>query len=166
MQVLDNALRACAIAFAPLMVALTFGRPLVRGVQLAARAVPRDRVPFWGDVVLDTLRQEPGPSAAVLHGLFFGRTAPPQSERQTFDVPTLVIGHPRDPIHPFSDADALARELPQATLLDASSFFELRFRPERLTGEIAEFMDACWRPRRAAARSRAAAGRSRSRRGA
>ena len=166
MPVLDNALLACAIAFTPLMVALTFGRPLVRGVQLAARAVPSDRVPFWGDVVLDTLRQEPGPSAAVLHGLFFGRTAPPQSERQTFDVPTLVIGHPRDPIHPFSDADALGRELPQATLLDASSFFELRFRPERLTGEIAEFMDACWRPRRAAARSRAAAGRSRSRRGA
>ena len=56
MPVLDNALLACAIAFTPLMVALTFGRPLVRGVQLAARAVPSDRVPFWGDVVLDSLR--------------------------------------------------------------------------------------------------------------
>ncbi|MDQ6915010.1 MAG: alpha/beta hydrolase [Actinomycetota bacterium] len=156
MPVLDNALLACAIAFTPLMVALTFGRPLVRVVQLAARAVPRDTVPYWGDVFLDWLRQDPGPSAAVLHGLFFGRVAPPQSERQTFDVPTLVIGHPRDPIHPFSDADALARELPQARLLDANSLFELRFWPERLTGEIGGFVDECWRPRRAERRARKA----------
>ena len=166
MPVLDNALLACALFFTPVMVMLTFGEPVMRLVQAAARVVPSDGTPYLADLVLDWLRQDPAPSAAVLQGLFFGRTAPTQSERQTFDVPTLVIGHPRDPIHPFSDADALGRELPQATLLDASSFFELRFRPERLTGEIAEFMDACWRPRRAAARSRAAAGRSRSRRGA
>jgi pimeloyl-ACP methyl ester carboxylesterase len=157
MPVLDNALLACAVAFTPLMVALSFGRPVVRGIQLAAKAVPSGNVPFWGDVFLDWLRQDPGPSAAVLHGLFFGRIAPPQSERQTFEMPTLVIGHRRDPIHPFSDADALARELPQGQLLDANSFFELRFWPERLTGEIATFLDACWRPRRAAGR-RAAGG--------
>src|SRR5207244_566926 len=82
-----------------------------------------------------------GANVAGLHGRFFGPVAPPQAERQTFDVPTLVIGHPRDPIHPFSDADALAKELPQARLLDADSFFELRFAPERLTGEIAGFLD-------------------------
>jgi pimeloyl-ACP methyl ester carboxylesterase len=156
MPVLDNALLACAIAFTPLMVALSFGRPLVRVVQFAARAVPRETVPFWGDVFLDWLRQDPGPSAAVLHGLFFGPVAPPQAERQTFDVPTLVIGHPRDPIHPFSDADALAKELPQARLLDADSLFELRFAPERLTGEIAGFLDECWTPRRAGGRARKA----------
>jgi pimeloyl-ACP methyl ester carboxylesterase len=150
MPVLDNALLACAIAFTPLMVALTFGRPFARAVQRAARTVPRDLVPFWGDVALDWLRQDPGPSAAVLQGLFFGRVAPPQAERQTFDVPALVIGHPRDPVHPFSDADALARELPQGRLLDANSFFELRFRPPRLTGEITKFIDACWLPQRAA----------------
>jgi len=166
MPVLDNALLACAVAFTPLMVALSFGRPLVRGVQLAAKAVPASRVPFWGDVFLDWLRQDPGPSAAVLHGLFFGRIAPPQSERQTFDVPALVIGHPRDPIHPFSDADALARELPQAQLLDANSLFELRFWPERLTGEIAGFLDECWRPRRAAGRRAASGGRASRRKGA
>jgi pimeloyl-ACP methyl ester carboxylesterase len=156
MPVLDNALLACAIFFTPLMVGLTFGRPLVRVVQLAARAVPRDLAPFWGDVFLDWLRQDPGPSAAVLHGLFFGRVAPPESERRTFDVPTLVIGHPRDPIHPFSDADALAHELPDVRLLDASSLFELRLWPERLTGEIGEFLDHCWQPRGAARGARRA----------
>jgi pimeloyl-ACP methyl ester carboxylesterase len=160
MPVLDNALLGAAIAFTPLMVMLTFGAPVMKAVQAAARAVPSRGMPFWGDVALDWLRQDPRPSAAVIQGLFFGRVAPPQSERETFTAKALVIGHPRDPIHPFSDADALARELPNARLVDASSFFELRFAPERLTDEFAAFVDECWKPRRAPAgrRRRAAAG--------
>jgi hypothetical protein len=59
-----------------------------------------------------------------------------------------VIGHPRDPIHPFSDADMLVRELPDARLIEASSIVELRIAPERLTEEIADFVDGCWTPRR------------------
>jgi hypothetical protein len=43
----------------------------------------------------------------------------------------------------------LAEELPNARLLLASSILELRLAPERLTGEIAEFIDECWRPRTA-----------------
>jgi pimeloyl-ACP methyl ester carboxylesterase len=157
MPVLDNALLACALFFTPLMVALTFGEPVMRLVQAAARAVPSNATPYLADVMLDTVRQDPAPSAAVLQGLFFGRTAPPMSERVTFEAPTLVIGHPRDPVHPFSDADALAHELPNARLLDANSIIELRLRPERLTKEIAEFVDSCWKPSRAtpAKRSRA-----------
>src|ERR1700750_2041139 len=76
MPVLDNALLGCAIAFTPLMVALTFGEPVMRGVGAIARAIPTRRGPFLADVALDTLRQDPAPSAAVLHGLFFGRVAP------------------------------------------------------------------------------------------
>jgi hypothetical protein len=52
-------------------------------------------------------------------------------------------------VHPFSDADALARELPNAHLLDANSIIELRLKPERLTREISEFVDSCWKPSRA-----------------
>jgi pimeloyl-ACP methyl ester carboxylesterase len=158
MPVLDNALLGCAIAFTPLMVALTFGEPVMKIVQAGARAVPSRGMPFWGDVMLDWVRQDPAPSAAVIQGLFFGRTAPPQSERETFETPALVIGHPRDPVHPFSDADALARELPNGRLVDASSFFEMRLAPERLTDEFAAFIDECWKPRRATPkRTRAAA---------
>lgn len=58
---------------------------------------------------------------------------------------TLVIGHYRDPIHPFSDSDMLMRDLPNATLLEASSILELRISPERLTGEITTFINSCWR---------------------
>jgi pimeloyl-ACP methyl ester carboxylesterase len=149
MPVLDNALLAGAIAFTPLQIMLTFGEPLMRAVQAVTRAVPRDRLPFLADMMLDWLRQDPAPGAAVIQGLFFGRVAPPASERAAFEAPTLVIGHPRDPIHPFSDADGLAREMPNARLVDANSIIELRLWPERLTGEIAAFIDDCWRPRRA-----------------
>jgi hypothetical protein len=60
--------------------------------------------------------------------------------------PTLVIGHYRDPIHPFSDSDMLVRELPGARLLQASSILELRLTPERLTNEIVEFIEGCFKP--------------------
>jgi pimeloyl-ACP methyl ester carboxylesterase len=101
-------------------------------------------VPFLAELWLDVLAQDPGPSAAVLQGIIFGRTAPHRKDRRTFHAPSLVIGHPRDPVHPFSDADMLAAELPNARLVDASSIIELRVRPARLTAKIAEFVDECW----------------------
>jgi pimeloyl-ACP methyl ester carboxylesterase len=157
MPVLDNALLASAVAFTPLMVALTVGEPVMKAVSRVARLVPERRVPWAANVLLDTIRQEPEPSAAVLQGLFSGRTAPHRSERRTFTAPTLVIGHHRDPVHPFSDAGLLAEELPNSTLVEASSILELRVAPERLTDEIASFVEQCWRPRRAdRARGRAA----------
>jgi pimeloyl-ACP methyl ester carboxylesterase len=144
MPVLDNAIPACAAAFTPLLFALTFGEPLMRFVARGASAVPRERVPFLLELGLDWLAQDPGPSGAVLQGIIFGRTAPHRSQRRTFDAPALVIGHPRDPVHPFSDADMLAHELPNARLIDANSIIELRLKPARLTAKIADFVQDCW----------------------
>jgi pimeloyl-ACP methyl ester carboxylesterase len=144
MPVLDGALVACGVAFMPPLLTLKYAAPLVKGVQVVARAVPRRAFGFLGDIVLDTVRQDPGPSASVLEGLFFGRIAPHRYQRRTFDMPALVIGHPRDPVHPFSDAGMLAEELPNGRLLEASSILELRLAPERLTGEIADFIEECW----------------------
>jgi pimeloyl-ACP methyl ester carboxylesterase len=149
MPVLDNALLACAVAFTPLLVALTFGEPLMRALSRVTRLVPEQRVPWAANVVLDTVRQDPAPSAAVLQGLFSGRTAPHRNERRTFTAPALVIGHRRDPVHPSSDAGLLADELPNSTLIEASSILELRIAPERLTNEIADFVERCWLPRQA-----------------
>ena len=146
MPVLDHALLGCAIAFTPLMLALTAGAPAMRLLSAVTRRIPR--LPAWQlDILLDTVRQRPEPSAAVLQGLFFGRTAPHRSERRTIETPALVIGHQFDIVHPFSDAGMLAEELPNGRLLQASSILELRLAPERLTGEIAEFVDECWRPK-------------------
>jgi pimeloyl-ACP methyl ester carboxylesterase len=154
MPVLDNALLACALVFSPLLVWLTFGEPGARVVSRLASRVPRG-ISQLGDTALDWLSQDPAPSAAVLQGLFFGRTAPPREERRLIETPALVIGHPRDPIHPFSDADMLVRELPDARIVEASSILELRLTPARLTDEIASFLDDCWRPAAAGARDRA-----------
>jgi pimeloyl-ACP methyl ester carboxylesterase len=159
MPVLDNALLASAVAFTPLLVALTFGEPVMNLVARLTRLVPEERVPWAANVLLDTVRQEPKPSAAVLQGLFSGRTAPHRSERRTFTAPALVIGHHRDPVHPFSDAGLLAEELPNGTLLEASSILELRVAPERLTNEIADFIEQCWLPR-PAQRARTRTGRA------
>src|SRR3954447_3624890 len=145
MPVLDNALLGCALAFTPMLVYLTFGAPLARLVARGARLIPRGAHTLI-DSGLDWVSQDPDPSGAVLQGLFFGRVAPPRSERALIETRTLVIGHPRDPVHPFSDADELARELRNARLLDANSILELRLAPERLTTEIARFIDDCWGP--------------------
>jgi pimeloyl-ACP methyl ester carboxylesterase len=144
MPVLDRAIPACAAAFSPVLLALTLGEPAMKLIARGARAVPRQAVPFMAELVLDWIAQDPAPSAAVLQGILFGRTAPERAVRQSFDAPALVIGHPRDPVHPFSDADMLAAELPNGRLIDANSIIELRVRPERLTKKIAAFVDECW----------------------
>jgi pimeloyl-ACP methyl ester carboxylesterase len=163
MPVLDNALLGCALAFTPLLVGLTFGAPAARLAGRAARRVPRGG---WllADMLLDWVGQDPKPSASVLQGLFFGRVAPPTEERRQMSHRTLVIGHYRDPIHPFSDSDMLVREMPNARLVQASSILELRLTPERLTNEIVVFVEDCFRrPSAAEGRRRSGSG---SRRGA
>jgi pimeloyl-ACP methyl ester carboxylesterase len=144
MPVLDNALLGCALAFTPLLVALTFGAPLARALAAGARLVPRGSF-LLADMALDWVSQDPKPSASVLQGLFFGRAAPPTSERRRIEQPMLVIGHDRDPIHPFQDSDMLVREVSNARLVRARSILELRLTPERLTGEIVRFVERCFR---------------------
>src|SRR5487761_1880016 len=90
MPVLDNALLACALAFAPLLFAVTIGEPVMRALSTVARRVPSKPLPLLADVLLDAVRQDPGPSGALLQGVFFGRTAPHRDERQTFTAPALV----------------------------------------------------------------------------
>jgi pimeloyl-ACP methyl ester carboxylesterase len=157
MPVLDNALLGSAVAFTPLMLGLTLGAPGARLLARAARVLPSQRMPWQAGILVDWVAQDPEPSAAVIQGLFFGRTAPHREERRTFRAPALVIGHRHDIIHPFSDSGMLADELPNGRLLQANSFLELRLAPERLTNEIAAFLDDCWKPRAAGRRRRASA---------
>jgi pimeloyl-ACP methyl ester carboxylesterase len=145
MPALDHAIPACAVAFTPLLFALTFGEPVMKVVARVLRALPLSRAPFLVELALDAAAQDPGPSGAVLQGILFGRTAPDHLVRQKIEVPALIIGHPRDPIHPFSDADMLAAELPNGRLIDANSIIELRTNPQRLTAKIADFIASCWR---------------------
>lgn len=144
MPVLDNALEAGILAFAPLLFAARFLPFTITGVRRVTRAVPRGIVPFWAGIALDTLDQRPDAVAAVVHGLFFGRVAPQARQRRSITAPALVVGHPADPIHPAADAAMLADELPDATFVRARSILEWRVRPERLDRAAADFALACW----------------------
>jgi hypothetical protein len=49
--------------------------------------------------------------------------------------------------------------MPRARLVEANNILEMRLYPDRLTGEIADFLESAWRPQRArAARRRRKAG--------
>ena len=82
----------------------------------------------------------------MLEGLLLGETAPPREQRVLIDQPALVVGHPRDPLHPFSDSGMLIEELSQARLIEANSIFEWRTRPQRLNDELAQFLEEVWGP--------------------
>lgn len=144
MPVLEHALGVAAAVFVPLALALRISRRSMRLVAAAARAIPRTR--FLADLLIDFLRRDPAASLAVLDGLTFGRVAPPHADRTRLPHPTLVIGHPSDPLHPFSDADTTAAELSGARLVEASSILEWRLRPARLDEELCRFLDEVWRP--------------------
>jgi pimeloyl-ACP methyl ester carboxylesterase len=139
MPVLEDALLGAALIFTPVLLGLRFGSPLLKGVAALTRQIPRSN--YLVDVGLDWIRQDPEPSRAVLEGILYGRTAPTAEERRALEHPALVVGHPNDPLHPFSDADMLVDEMRNARLVDANSILEWRLTPERLTNELAGFLD-------------------------
>jgi pimeloyl-ACP methyl ester carboxylesterase len=147
MPVLDNALEAGLIAFGQLMFMARFVPLSISLTRRMSRLVPRGIVPFWAGIVLDTLDQQPAPMAAAIHGIFFGRIAPSSKRRRGIQAPALVIGHPRDPIHPAADAAMLAEEMPNARFVAARGILEWRMKPERLNAEAIAFVAECWQQR-------------------
>jgi pimeloyl-ACP methyl ester carboxylesterase len=144
MPVLDNALEVGILAFAPLLFVSRFLPLTITGLRVLTRAVPRGVVPFWAGIVLDTLDQRPAPMAATIHGIFFGRIAPSSRMRKRIEAPALVVGHPRDPVHPAADAAMLAEELPDSTFVEAHGILEWRMRPQRLDAITADFVERCF----------------------
>jgi pimeloyl-ACP methyl ester carboxylesterase len=143
MPVLERAAPAVALTFVPLLLALHYaGRP-ARLLTSAIRRLPRTHIgPL--DSALDAASLEPDQMAAILHGVLLGPVTPTFEQRAAITAPTLVLGHRADLIHPFSDARALAGQVPWAQLVRARSPLELRARPRRLTAEIASFLDRVW----------------------
>jgi pimeloyl-ACP methyl ester carboxylesterase len=143
MPVLERAVPAAALTFVPALLAVHYAMPLVKAVSWVATRVRRTGSPLV-DSALAPLASPPEVTAAVLHGILVGPTVPTVDERRRIEVPALVLGHRADLIHPFSDADALARQIPRAQLVEANSVIELRWRPERLLVEIDRFLTEVW----------------------
>lgn len=143
MPVLEWALPAAAMTFTPLLLAVHFARPILERTSAVFRWLPRTgNGPL--DSLLGGLSNRPRETAAVLHGILAGPIAPTVGQRVSMDIPTLVIGHQVDRIHPFHDAEQLSRRLPRAELLEARSIVELRLHPERLTSAIDRFLVGVW----------------------
>ncbi|MGH9029202.1 MAG: alpha/beta fold hydrolase [Acidimicrobiales bacterium] len=143
MPVLEWAVPAAAMVFLPLLLSVHYAAPAARALASVARRVPRTRMGAL-DSLVSTLTLEPEESAAVLHGMLVGPITPTYEQRHSIEAPALVIGHRIDVIHPFTDAEHLARQLPHARLVKAKSIFELRVTPERLTRQIADFLTEVW----------------------
>jgi pimeloyl-ACP methyl ester carboxylesterase len=143
MPVLEWALPAAAITFIPMLLAVHFARPVVTKTASLFRRLPRTGIGAL-DSVMNALSNDPVETAAVLHGILAGPIAPTVDQRAAMDVPALVIGHQVDRLHPFHDAEQLARRLPDGQLLQARSVLELRVSPGRLTDQIGQFLEAAW----------------------
>jgi pimeloyl-ACP methyl ester carboxylesterase len=158
MPVLEDALLGAALIFTPLLLGLRFGKPLLSFVSAVTERAPRTN--YLIDILVDWMRRDPDTSRAVLEGVLFAGAAPPREERKGIQHPALVIGHPADPLHPFSDADLLVEEMANARLVDANSILEWRLTPKRLDDELARFLDEVHAERQTVGerRARAASG--------
>ncbi len=151
MPVLEWAVPSAAIAFVPILLAAHYGRWILGPITATLRRLPR--TPFGTlNSFLNAGSLPPDVIAAIMHGVLVGPVAPTIDARCGIEVPTLVLAHANDLIHPFDDADNLIHQLPNATLVRARSPLELRLMPTRLTDSIATFLDETWavqRPRHA-----------------
>jgi pimeloyl-ACP methyl ester carboxylesterase len=143
MPVLDRAVPAAALFFTPLMLLVHYARTPWSWAASLVRRLPSTRYPPL-DGLLHGAGQPPGVMSAILHGVLVGPVAPTREERARIGVPTLVLAHRNDLIHPFDDAVTLAERLPHAELVRARSPIELRLRPRRLTDVISAFVADVW----------------------
>jgi pimeloyl-ACP methyl ester carboxylesterase len=143
MPVLEWAVPAAALVFLPLLLGVHYARAPLRLVSRAASRLPHSGFgPL--DSVISAATSDPDEIAAVLHGILLGPIAPTIEQRRSITVPALVLGHGIDLIHSFSDAQRLARQLPDARLIRTRTFAELWVRPARLVAEISDFLDRVW----------------------
>ena len=139
MPVLERAVPPAAMMFVPMVLAAHYGRRVLNLTSGLVSRVPRTR---FGPLnsVLNALSLPPDAISAVLHGVLVGPVAPTQDQRRAIAVPTLVLAHRNDLIHPFDDAVGLVARMPNAALVRARSPLELRLQPGRLTKEIVAFI--------------------------
>lgn len=139
MPVMEWAVPAAAMLFVPMLLAAHYGRSVLAATSRLLGRAPRTSIgPL--DSVVHAAATHPDVISSVLHGVLVGPVVPTVEQRRAITVPTLVLAHTHDLIHPFNDARNLAEQLPAARLVQAHSPLELRLRPDRLTRELDEFL--------------------------
>lgn len=153
MPVMEHATPAAALMLTPVLLAARYGARVYRPITRLLAQLPRPRVNVWHSLFNAVIR-DPEVTSAILHGLLVGPVVPPASQRSQIQVPTLVIGHQGDWLHPFDDARTLAQDIPAAQFVQAHSILELRTRPDRLMPQIVDFLSRSLETTRPAQRSR------------
>ncbi len=141
MPVLDVGRRVADPAFRTLASALDLGGALVRPVGRLAAPLRRSPLPELG-AIADLVSLEPAAGAAMLRMLLDDH----QSVLDGVDalaaaaVPTMVIAHGHDALHPEADARYVAERVPGARLERVSSIVELRLRADRYADLVGGFL--------------------------
>jgi pimeloyl-ACP methyl ester carboxylesterase len=143
MPVLERAVPAAALTFVPTLLAVHYALPVARLASCIARRARHSGIDIL-DAALAPLALPPEVTAAILHGILVGPVAPTIDERHRIAAPALVLGHRVDMIHPFSDAQKLAADVPDARFVGGRTIFELRLRHGRFVTEIERFLDEVW----------------------
>ncbi len=143
MPVMEWAVPSAALAFVPMLLAAHYAKPVLRVTSALVRRLPRTSFDPLNSL-MHGASLPPDIFAAILHGVLVGPVVPTVEQREAIEVPTLVLAHSNDLIHPFNDAVNLAKQIPEAQLLRARSPLELRLRPERLTDSITSFLVDTW----------------------
>src|SRR5512139_3705700 len=140
MPVMEWSTMFAALLLVPLIALVDYasfiGRPLARLV----RRIPRPNSDLLASF-LNAASAEPEVITAVLHGILVGPVVPPAERRRQLTMPTVVIGHRGDRLHKHRDAAELAKEMPNAHLLETRWIGELRVTPDRLWPKIRAFLN-------------------------
>jgi pimeloyl-ACP methyl ester carboxylesterase len=142
MPVLRDGIKFARPVFNTLATLAAAGRLASAPAAAALRWLPVPRtvpeIAAWHD----SAGTDPGVVVAVLRGLMAEEALGGDVETlRRLTVPTLVIGHHGDPLHPIGDARRLVDNLPEAELAEVSSILEHRLRPDRLAAVITSFLD-------------------------
>ena len=139
MPVMEWSTTFAAILFVPLIGLVDYFAFLVRPFARMMRQLPR---PQWDLMasIMNSASTEPEVITAVLHGILVGPVVPPAAKRRELTMPALVIGHGGDRLHSLRDAEALAKEMPNARLITTRWMGELHMTPERLWPDIVTFL--------------------------
>jgi pimeloyl-ACP methyl ester carboxylesterase len=140
MPVMEWSTMFAALLLVPVIGLVDYGSFLVRPFARLMRRMPRPNIDLLASF-LNSLSTEPEVITAVLHGILVGPVVPPAARRRQLTMPTLVIGHRGDRLHAHRDAAELAKEMPNARLLETRWIGELRLTPDRLWPKIRAFLN-------------------------
>lgn len=140
MPVMEWSTMFAALLLVPLIALVDYASFIGRPFARLMRRIPRPNSDLLASF-LNAASAEPEVITAVLHGILVGPVVPPAERRRQLTMPTLVIGHRRDRLHAHRDAADLAKEMPNARLLETRWIGELRVTPDRLWPKIRTFLN-------------------------